>query len=115
MAPSRFLPNSISCAFLRSLTANQKQVSLKLYDTRGSAFWQRSFEMAFRAACLVKREAYASDEMLACRDQFRGISLMPPPASTRRRIRPPAQLIPGQSRPPRDNPRRRPSLEALAY
>ena len=64
----------------------KKQVSLELYDTRGSAFWQRCFEMAFRAACLVKREAYASDEMLACRDQFRGISLMPPPASTRRRI-----------------------------
>ncbi|HEV7745570.1 MAG TPA: glycosyltransferase family 9 protein [Pyrinomonadaceae bacterium] len=64
----------------------KKQVSLELYDNAGSAFWQRCFEMAFRAACLVKRQAYVSNEMLACRGQFRGISLTPPPVSTRRRI-----------------------------
>jgi ADP-heptose:LPS heptosyltransferase len=64
----------------------KKQISLELYDTAGSAFWQRCFEMAFRAACFVKRQACASDEMLACRDQFRSVFLAPPPASTRRRI-----------------------------
>ncbi len=65
----------------------EKHVSLGLYDASGSPFWQRCFEMGFRAACLVKGRAYATDELLACRNEFRRVSLTPAPPPTRRRIR----------------------------
>ena len=65
----------------------EKQVSLELYDASGSPFWQRCFEMGFRAACLVKGRAYARNELLACRDEFRSVSLTPAPPPTRRRIK----------------------------
>src|SRR5262249_16392005 len=65
----------------------RNQVPLELYDAAGSPFWQRCFEMGFRAACLVKGSDYASNELLACRDQFRNLSLMPAPLRTQRRIK----------------------------
>jgi ADP-heptose:LPS heptosyltransferase len=65
----------------------EKQVPLCLYDASGSPFWQRCFEMGFRAACLVKGRPYARDELLACRDEFRSVSLTPAPPPTRRRIK----------------------------
>jgi len=73
----------------------EKQVPLDLYDACGSPFWQRCFEMGFRAACLVKGEAFATRELLACRDKFRTVSLTSVPPLTRRRIK---RLLPASRR-----------------
>jgi ADP-heptose:LPS heptosyltransferase len=67
-------------------TRVHNQVSLKLYDSLRSPFWQRCFEMAFRAACLVNGRAYSRNEMLTCRDGFRIVPLSPGPQPTRRSL-----------------------------
>lgn len=87
----------------------ERQVPLDLYDASGSPFWQRCFEMAFRAACLVKGKTFAK-ELLASRDQFRSISLAPAQPPTRRGIkrllaasraeRPRLAITPGGYHPP---------------
>src|ERR1043166_1871835 len=88
----------------------ENQVSLELYDASDSPFWQRCFEMAFRAACLINGRAYVSHEMLASRDEFRSVSLTPAPPPTRKRIerllpasradRPRLAITPGGYNPP---------------
>ncbi|HEX6648171.1 MAG TPA: glycosyltransferase family 9 protein, partial [Pyrinomonadaceae bacterium] len=88
----------------------EKQVPLALYDASGSPFWQRCFEMAFRAACLVKSTSYNSRELLACRDEFRSVSSTPAPPATQRRLkrllpmsradRPRLAITPGGYNPP---------------
>src|SRR5215207_7190028 len=88
----------------------EKQVSLELYDASGSPFWQRCFEMGFRAACLVKGRGYARSQLLAYRDEFRSVSLTPAPPPTQRRIkrllpasradRPRLAITPGGYNPP---------------
>ena len=88
----------------------EKQVPLDLYDASGSPFWQRCFEMAFRATRLVEGKPYASKELLACRDEFRSVSLTPAPPATRRRLkrvlptsradRPRLAITPGGCNPP---------------
>lgn len=64
----------------------ERQVSLELYDASGSPFWQRCFEMGLRAAHLLGGKTYARDELPACRDRFRSVSLKPAALPTRRRL-----------------------------
>jgi ADP-heptose:LPS heptosyltransferase len=68
-------------------TRFSSQVRCQRDDASGSPYWQRCFEMAFRAAAHICGTPYSTEAMLDCADRYRTVLFPPAPVRLRRRLR----------------------------